>query len=304
MAASYDQVVLFGDSLFQGAADILEGFSFQAALQKRESALCPVKIDLTDLVDCIRRLDVVNRGFSGWNTDDALRYLPEIFPAKGSDEGKGPRLRYLLVLLGANDACHPWSHPSQFCAKEDYKAKLKKIITHPNIVAHQAKVLLVTPPPLDETRIYQYDIEENGLDKLTRTAANSAEYSQVARDVAAEVPGTILIDLQDALIRHAISLTSEYDAKNPHHHNGRIPLLGYMEGNGGKGFRGALGQLLPDGLHLSGEAYKVFFSLVFPHIGPFPAALDGPGEKSEFANPFPDWSILAAEREEKYKAKS
>lgn len=33
--ASYDQVVLFGDSLFQGATDTLDGFSFQAALQNR-----------------------------------------------------------------------------------------------------------------------------------------------------------------------------------------------------------------------------------------------------------------------------
>ncbi|KAH6653938.1 GDSL-like Lipase/Acylhydrolase [Truncatella angustata] len=285
MAASYDQVVLFGDSLFQGATDLAEGFSFQAALQKH----------------CIRRLDVVNRGFSGWNTEDAVKYLPEIFPAK-SEGSPGPRLRYLLVLLGANDASHPWSHPTQFCAKDEYKANLKKIITHPNVVAHNPKILLVTPPPLDETKIYQFDIEENGLDKLTRTAANSAEYSQLARDVAAEVPGTILIDLQDALTKHAITLTPEYDASNPQHHNGKIPLLGYMEGNGGKGFRGGLGQLLPDGLHLSGEAYRVLYGLVAPHIGPFPAALDEKDQKSEFANPFPDWKILADEREARIKA--
>lgn len=271
-------------------------------------------------LDCIRRLDVVNRGFSGWNTEDTVRFLPEIFaPPEGRS---GPRLRYLvstviytlfvylvieadkcqqLVLLGANDACHPWSHPTQYCAKDSYRANLKKIITHQNIVAHNPKVLLITPPPLDETRIYQYDIEENGLDKLTRTAANSAEYSQLARDVAAEVPGTILIDLQDALIKYAISLTPEYDASNPLHHNGKIPLLGYMDGNGGKGFRGALGRLLPDGLHLSGESYKVLFDLIQPHIGPFPDALDGKDEKSEFPNPFPDWRILADEREEKNK---
>lgn len=282
MAASYDQVVLFGDSLFQGAADTLDGFSFQAALQKH----------------CIRRLDVVNRGFSGWNTQDALRYLPEIFPAKGPGH-TGPRLRYLLVLLGANDACHPWSRPTQFCPPDEYKANLKAIITHPNITAHGAKVLLVAPPPLDETRIHQYDIQENGLDRLTRTAANSARYSQLARDAAAEVPGTVLIDLQDALVKHAAAHTPGYDAKNPHHHNGEIPLLGYLDGNGGKGFRGHLGELVPDGLHLSGEAYRVFFDLVAPHIGPFPETLDEKDKKTEFANPFPDWKILATEREAK-----
>ena len=36
--APYPQVVLFGDSLWQGSVDTQDGFSFYAALQKRE---CP-----------------------------------------------------------------------------------------------------------------------------------------------------------------------------------------------------------------------------------------------------------------------
>lgn len=32
----YNQIVLFGDSLFQGASDVQDGFSFQAAVQHRE----------------------------------------------------------------------------------------------------------------------------------------------------------------------------------------------------------------------------------------------------------------------------
>lgn len=76
-----------------------------------------------------------------------------------------------------------------------------------------------------------------------------------------------------------------------------------MDGNGGKGFRGGLGPLLPDGLHLSGESYRVLYSLIAPHIGPFPSVLDGKDEKSEFANPFPDWRILAEEREQRNQSK-
>jgi hypothetical protein len=34
--SSFPQIVLFGDSLFQGCVDIADGFSFQAALQTRE----------------------------------------------------------------------------------------------------------------------------------------------------------------------------------------------------------------------------------------------------------------------------
>ncbi len=36
---SYPQIVLFGDSLIQGAVDFVDGFSFQAALQSRASFL-------------------------------------------------------------------------------------------------------------------------------------------------------------------------------------------------------------------------------------------------------------------------
>ena len=43
--------------------------------------------------DVLRRLDVVNRGFSGYNTSNALSVLPQVFvpPSPG-----GPELRYLV----------------------------------------------------------------------------------------------------------------------------------------------------------------------------------------------------------------
>ncbi len=44
----------------------------------------------------MRRLDVVNRGFSGYNTSNALSILPSIFapPSPG-----GPALKYLVSLV-------------------------------------------------------------------------------------------------------------------------------------------------------------------------------------------------------------
>jgi hypothetical protein len=51
--------------------------------------------------DVLRRLDVVNRGFSGYNTSNALSVLPRIFtpPAPG-----GPQLKYLVSSA-------PWIFP-------------------------------------------------------------------------------------------------------------------------------------------------------------------------------------------------
>ncbi|GAW22304.1 hypothetical protein ANO14919_118400 [Xylariales sp. No.14919] len=233
MAKPYNQIVLFGDSLFQGCSDIQDGFSFQGALQHL----------------CMRGLDVINRGFSGYNTKNALELLPQIFLPPSPTN---PRIEYLFVLLGANDACVPTPTTTQGVSIEEYRENLIKIVTHEHIKAHNPKILLITPPPLDEMQSFVTDIQK-GHKEPARKAAVSAQYSETVRQVAAEVPGALLVDLQKALMEKAISMTPDYDPSGP--------PLGYPEGK-----RGALEQLLPDGLHMSGEAYKVLFDIVKPHV--------------------------------------
>ncbi|KAK1691201.1 GDSL-like Lipase/Acylhydrolase [Colletotrichum godetiae] len=257
MAKPYPQVVLFGDSLFQGSVVTFEGFCFQAELQ------CHVN----------RRYDVVNRGFSGWNSANALKYLPEMFPPPSPS---GPQLKYLLVLLGANDAIQPMHTTTQHVPLEDYKQNLVKIVTHPNITAHNPKILLVTPPPIDEIRITKLDLAW-GHSKPIRTAKISAGYTQAARDVAAEVPGVVSIDLWQALMDHAVAKTPDFKAGGP--------LLGTPE----LGEQGGLADLLPDGLHLSGEAYRVFYETVLPHIGQEYMGLPE-DDRTDYV--FPDWRDL------------
>ncbi|KAI1771373.1 SGNH hydrolase [Hypoxylon cercidicola] len=252
MAKPYDQTVLFGDSLFQFASEAQQGFSFQGALQSH----------------CMRNLDVINRGFSGYNTRNALQILPQAFlPPSPSN----PKIEYLLVLFGANDACIDIPTNIQRVPMEKYKENLVKIITHDHIRAHNPKILLITPPPLDEIRITVLDLEK-GHPQATRQAENSAKYCETVRQVAAEIPGVTLIDLQKAIMDKAIALTPDFDANGP--------PLGYP-----KGKRGGLEQLLPDGLHMSGEAYRVLFDLVKPYIGPFPAE----------QTVFPEWRKINAE---------
>lgn len=47
-------------------------------------------------LDCSRRYDVVNRGFSGYNTSQALKILEQVFP---KPEASGPKLKYLVSLI-------------------------------------------------------------------------------------------------------------------------------------------------------------------------------------------------------------
>lgn len=256
MAATYPQVVLFGDSLFQGAVEVNDGFSFQAALQSQ------VK----------RRFDVLNRGFSGYNTSNALRLLPDIFPPPTPN---GPKLEYLFVLFGANDACVRLPTNHQHVPLDRYKENLVRIIRHPNIVAHKPKIFLITPPPLDQIRITELDLAI-GHPSATRHTKISAAYSQAVRDVAAE-QGVGLVDLCKAVMDRAIVKTPGFDASK-----------GARLGDPEWGVRGYLEHLLPDGLHLSTESYRIFYDLVQPLVG---SEWAGTPDEDKVGFVYPEWRV-------------
>lgn len=167
----------------------------------------------------------------------------------------------------------------QHVPKEQYKANLLKIISEPGLAAHKPKIHLVTPPPVDEIRLRAID-REKGWPEDTRYTALSAEYSQIVREVAAETPGVVLIDLWKAIMDHAVAKTPGFEPAD-----GR-PLLGTFE----CGQEGYLGELLPDGLHMSGEAYRVFYEAVVPHIGREWADLP---EDDRTGYLLPDWKVLS-----------
>lgn len=155
---------------------------------------------------------------------------------------------------------------------EQYKKNLTSIINHPPIKQQAPKILLVTPPPVNQIKMAEED-KKQGCASVTRLAATSAAYSETAREVARENPDVVLIDLWTAIMEKAISLT-------PDTHKLEEPWLGTPE----NGNQGGLEALLPDGLHMSGEAYKVFYELLAQHI-------DLPDDdRTGFV--FPDWHVL------------
>lgn len=179
-----------------------------------------------------------------------------------------------VVLLGANDAVLPMQTTSQHVPIDQYKNNLKNIITHPHIKAHDPKILLVTPPPLDELKVTGLNIAD-GHASAIRTSAISAKYSETAREVARETPGVILIDFWQGIMEEAIKM-----APNDYQVGG--PWLGSPE----NGKQGGLDALLPDGLHLSGDAYRVLYRLLIPHVGQEWMNLD---EDDRAGYLFPDW---------------
>lgn len=58
------------------------------------------------VTDCLRRYDVVNRGFSGYNTSQGLKILEDLFPEPGPGT---PKMEY---LVSPPVGLHPWG-PTQ-----------------------------------------------------------------------------------------------------------------------------------------------------------------------------------------------
>lgn len=152
-------------------------------------------------------------------------------------------------MLGANDAVIPGPTTSQHVPIVQYKENLVKIISHPHVQAHKAKIFLVTPPPLDEIKTMHLDKDAGS--PPTRRAAVSAAYSEKVREVAREHPGVVLIDIWKAIMDKAIEMT-------PDDYQQGGPWLGTVE----NGKQGGLADLLPDGLHMSGDGYRVFWKAI------------------------------------------
>ncbi|KAK2762575.1 hypothetical protein FQN54_000748 [Arachnomyces sp. PD_36] len=214
----YDQFILFGDSITQGSHNQDLGFAFAPALQN----------------DYIRRLDVINRGFSGYTSAQALKALPRFFPTPDR-----ANVRAMTIFFGANDAVLPGG--VQYIPVEDYKRNLKAIIQHPAVKEQNLTVFLLTPPPINE---YQTEVMDHGHghDRLQRTASNTKVYADACREVGAEL-GVIVVDIWRAF----------------------MTFVGWEEGKPLDGSKdvpenAALAKLFSDGLHFKPGGYRIVYN--------------------------------------------
>lgn len=175
---AYHQIILFGDSITQQSESQERGFAFAPALRD----------------DYIRRLDVLNRGFSGYTSQLALHVLPQFMP-----DPSQANVRLVMVFFGANDACVPGN--AQHVPLNEYLACLKAIAQHPSVRAHHAKILLVTPSPVDEHQLEPDDLA-TGYSGLQRTAVNTKRYADACRDLGKQLDIPI-VDLWTVFMKAA-----------------------------------------------------------------------------------------------------
>lgn len=84
---------------------------------------------------------------------------------------------------------------------EEYRRRLKEIITHEAVRAQGTKVLLLTPPPVNEYQLEAFD-REKGFATPSRTAKNTKLYADACRDVGNALD-TIVVDIWSAFMHEA-----------------------------------------------------------------------------------------------------
>lgn len=97
-----------------------------------------------------RSADVVNRGFSGYNTRWAKQILPDILKS-----APGPLLAVTL-FFGANDAASDGQH----VPLEEYEANLQAMIENVKAGAPNAAIIAITPATVDSSRWPTRSIEQ------------------------------------------------------------------------------------------------------------------------------------------------
>ncbi|CAG8467438.1 2490_t:CDS:2, partial [Acaulospora colombiana] len=148
-----------------------------------------------------RKLDVYNRGFSGYNTEWAKELLAQLLPKEQSQYPNGPKIVLMTIFFGANDSV--MESFNQRVELDRYKENLIQMVNmvkHPNSQSpdhFQTRVILITPPPLDEEawRIARGNVLDRKSD-LTRQYALACV--QVAQEL--DVPVILFKELMRVIL--------------------------------------------------------------------------------------------------------
>ena len=223
------QWVVFGDSITQ------KGFSPGGWV----SRLCDAYQ---------RRIDVVNRGYSGYNTKLAKLVFPHTVAPVG-------HIEFLSIFFGANDAALPdrtsWK---QHVPISEYKEILEEMIVRARGL-NVEHIVLMTPPPVSEPHRIQHALDTFGikLEASERENMFTKEYVEACKCVG-EKMGVPVLDLWSIFMEHGDDWATA---------------------------------LLNDGLHLTAQGNELVYDSLqnlinkeFPGLAPEEKSFDVPDYKS------------------------
>ncbi|KAI0461456.1 hypothetical protein LJB42_000752 [Komagataella kurtzmanii] len=180
----YKKFVLFGDSITQRTFD-------QYILGGDPSRLdYSLGAQLTSIYN--RKLQVLNRGFSGYNTEHARHILPELLRLEHDESNS--KVELMWIFFGSNDAVE----------KGLQKVELERYEQNLNFLTQLAldrgiKIILITPGVVDDCVLSQRDPEWK--DGHFRTTTRNKMYAAAVKRVGKHFNVPVL-DLLTALETH------------------------------------------------------------------------------------------------------
>lgn len=90
------------------------------------------------------------------------------------------------IFFGANDACNHGGSSQQHVPLQTFRQNLFDILSHPLVLAHNPKIILITTPPVDEYQLKDDHRLDGRVDK-GRSAENARAYAQAAKEVGEEL---------------------------------------------------------------------------------------------------------------------
>lgn len=161
--ASRGKIVCFGDSITQYGYDNNGGWVSLLAHHYT------------------RKLDVINRGYSGYNTAHALFVLDKVIESYGNMNAE-----IVLVFFGANDAN---DDHIQGVPLDKYHSNLTEISQ--KLLAGGSRVILITPPAFDEDAY----CTQRGFSECYRSNPRAKDYADAVSKVSFPVLNMLTFSL-------------------------------------------------------------------------------------------------------------
>lgn len=150
---------MFGDSITQMSFNQDLGFGMGAALQAHY----------------VRKLDIIDRGFGGYNSEHARVILPQILEAETQTKGKAD-IKLMTIFFGTNDAVDGFQHVTlekylsnmEIVIKDALKEQINLIVIGPGL--HDTDLLLQQPDRNEKiVSNARYKKYSDGLKELCET---------------------------------------------------------------------------------------------------------------------------------------
>ncbi|TFK50103.1 SGNH hydrolase [Heliocybe sulcata] len=172
-----DCIVLLGDSLTQG------GWEPHGFAQRLSFVYA-------------RKLDVINRGLSGYNTEWAIPVFEQFF-AKCKAQETLPKVQLMTIWFGANDSCiKPSPQHVPLPAFAANLSKLVNFVKSPDSVYYSptTRVVLITPPPVNTRHRGAQLAARDPPQDLDRKFDVTREYAEAVKEVGRK-EGVPVVDI-------------------------------------------------------------------------------------------------------------